>query len=137
MAKITRLNPPPNWPRPPAGWTPPPDWQPDPAWGPLPPGWQLWVTERANPYAWTYTWRSALGLYAGFLGLLLIVSGGGFGAEGAGELLAPFLVGGVVTGLIARSSRSRWPVWLYPLVVFGFAVVLRAISTLGRQATGG
>lgn len=38
-------NPPPNWPRPPAGWTPEPGWQPDPSWPPPPPGWQLFVPD--------------------------------------------------------------------------------------------
>lgn len=40
-----RFNPPPDWPRPPAGWVPPPDWKPDPAWPPMPEGWQLWLPE--------------------------------------------------------------------------------------------
>jgi hypothetical protein len=42
------FNPPPYWPRPPAGWSPSPAWRPDPAWGPLPPGWQLWVPDRSQ-----------------------------------------------------------------------------------------
>jgi hypothetical protein len=42
------FNPPPYWPRPPAGWSPSPAWRPDPAWGPLPPGWQLWVPDRSR-----------------------------------------------------------------------------------------
>lgn len=37
------FNPPPNWPKPPAGWSPPPEWRPDPAWGPPPAGWSFWV----------------------------------------------------------------------------------------------
>lgn len=40
-----KFNPPPNWPRVPAGWTPPPGWQPDPSWPPAPPGWPLWVPD--------------------------------------------------------------------------------------------
>ena len=39
------FNPPPNWPKPPAGWSPTPTWRPDPAWGPVPEGWQLWIEE--------------------------------------------------------------------------------------------
>lgn len=39
------FNPPPNWPRPPAGWTPEPGWTPDPSWPPPPPGWQLLTKE--------------------------------------------------------------------------------------------
>lgn len=46
------FNPPPGWPKPPAGWTPPKGWKPDPAWPPAPEGWQLWVpatTGRDSP----------------------------------------------------------------------------------------
>jgi hypothetical protein len=42
------LNPPPNWPPVPRGWTPPPGWQPDPSWGPPPPNWPLWVPNRSK-----------------------------------------------------------------------------------------
>lgn len=45
-----RFNPPPNWPRPPAGWTPPPGWAPDPAWGDAPPDWQYWLPDPAPSY---------------------------------------------------------------------------------------
>jgi len=37
------FNPPPGWPKPPAGWIPPKGWTPDPSWPPLPEGWQLWL----------------------------------------------------------------------------------------------
>lgn len=37
-----RFNPPPGWPKPPAGWAPPKGWTPDPAWPPAPEGWVLW-----------------------------------------------------------------------------------------------
>ena len=37
------FNPPPGWPKPPAGWAPPKGWTPDPAWPHPPPGWQLWT----------------------------------------------------------------------------------------------
>jgi HNH endonuclease len=42
-----QLNPPPNWPSPPPGWSPELGWQPDPSWPPPPPGWQLWVPASA------------------------------------------------------------------------------------------
>lgn len=132
MAKTTQYNPPPNWPVPPEGWTPTTDWQPDPAWGPPPEGWSLWVTERANPRAWGYAFASAGGLYVLFLVLALVVSAGRLGAQAAGELLFPFLLSGVVVGAIAWSRRSSWPVWLYPLVVLGLVIVIRAISVLGQ-----
>jgi hypothetical protein len=50
------FNPPPGWPKPPAGWVPPKGWTPDPAWPPPPPGWQLWLggdaaESSANPPA--------------------------------------------------------------------------------------
>jgi hypothetical protein len=41
--KVLIFNPPPGWPRPPAGWIPPKGWTPDPGWPPAPPGWQLWI----------------------------------------------------------------------------------------------
>ncbi|HXT88579.1 MAG TPA: DUF4041 domain-containing protein [Trebonia sp.] len=42
-----RFNPPPNWPKPPAGWVPPPGWKPDPAWPSPPEGWSLWLSDDA------------------------------------------------------------------------------------------
>jgi hypothetical protein len=42
-----RYNPPPNWPKPPAGWEPHPEWSPDPSWPSPPPGWRLWVEDDA------------------------------------------------------------------------------------------
>lgn len=41
--KLPVFNPPPGWPRPPAGWVPPKGWTPDPSWPVAPPGWQLWI----------------------------------------------------------------------------------------------
>lgn len=38
-----QFNPPPNWPRPPAGWQPDAAWRPDPSWPPAPAGWNFWV----------------------------------------------------------------------------------------------
>lgn len=40
-----RFNPPPGWPKPPAGWVPPRGWTPDPKWPAPPTGWQLWVSD--------------------------------------------------------------------------------------------
>lgn len=37
------FNPPPGWPKPPAGWVPPAGWTPDPSWPDPPDGWQLWA----------------------------------------------------------------------------------------------
>ena len=136
MAKVTRYNPPPNWPPPPPGWVPPAGWLPDPAWGPPPEGWPLWVTERANPRGWVYALGSGVALYAVFLVIATMVSGGGLDAEGAGALFGPFLVGGVLVGLIAWSSRSRWGLWLYPLVVLGFAFALRVLISIGQRSSG-
>lgn len=52
------------------GWTPPPGWQPDPASGPPPPDWPVWVSYRANPraFAWSF------GFAAGFYLLILVAS---------------------------------------------------------------
>ena len=40
-----RFNPPPNWPRPPAGWMLPAGWKPDPSWPSPPAGWHLWLPD--------------------------------------------------------------------------------------------
>lgn len=48
-----RFNPPPGWPRPPAGWVPPKGWAPDPGWPPAPDGWSFWVDETGRPAAGT------------------------------------------------------------------------------------
>lgn len=37
------FNPPPGWPKPPAGWVAPKGWTPDPSWPAPPPDWQLWI----------------------------------------------------------------------------------------------
>ena len=42
------FNPPPGWPKPPAGWVPPKGWTPDPSWPPPPEGWQLWLPAAAE-----------------------------------------------------------------------------------------
>ena len=42
------FNPPPNWPKPPDGWTPPAGWTPDPSWPAPPDGWELWITPEAD-----------------------------------------------------------------------------------------
>jgi hypothetical protein len=41
----TVFNPPPGWPKPPAGWIPPTGWSPDPTWPEPPAGWQLWLSD--------------------------------------------------------------------------------------------
>lgn len=40
-----RFNPPPGWPKPPAGWVPPAGWTPDPSWPEPRAGWQLWLSD--------------------------------------------------------------------------------------------
>lgn len=42
------FNPPPGWPKPPAGWLPPAGWEPDPSWPKPPDGWQLFVAADAS-----------------------------------------------------------------------------------------
>lgn len=44
-----RLNLPPGWPAPAAGWTPPPGWRPNPSWPQVPQGWQFWVPVTQAP----------------------------------------------------------------------------------------
>lgn len=136
MALARRFNPPPNWPPAPEGWTPPPGWQPDPAWGPPPPDWPVWVSYRANPRAFAWSFGFAAGFYLLILLVALIGTGGDLNPETAGAVMVPFLLAGLITGLIARSRPTRWGVWLYPLVVFGVALVVSVISNLGRASGG-
>jgi hypothetical protein len=35
---------------------------------------------------------------------------------------------------VAWSVRSRWPIWLYPLVVLGIAIGFTVLSSIGRIA---
>ncbi|KAA9136204.1 DUF4041 domain-containing protein [Microbacterium caowuchunii] len=44
MSAGLTFNPPPGWPKPPAGWIPPAGWKPDPAWPEPPAGWVLWLS---------------------------------------------------------------------------------------------
>ncbi|GAA3708671.1 hypothetical protein GCM10022204_28470 [Microlunatus aurantiacus] len=134
MALARRFNPPPNWPAAPDGWVPPPGWQPDPAWGPPPPDWPVWVGYRANPRAFAWSFGFAGGFYLLILVVALIGTGGDLNPETAGVVLFPFLMAGLVTGLIAWSRPRRWGVWLYPLVVFGIALLVSVISNLGRAS---
>ena len=76
MALARRFNPPPNWPAAPAGWVPPPGWQPDPSWGPPPPDWPLWVTYRANPRAFAWSFAFAGAYYLLILIVALVGTGG-------------------------------------------------------------
>lgn len=134
MALARRFNPPPNWPPAPPDWTPPPTWQPDPAWGPPPPGWRLWTTYRANPGAFGFSFAVAGGCYALLLVVVLIGTGGRLNPETAGAVIVPFVLAGLITGLIAWNRPVRWGVWLYPLVVVGIALGFSVIANLGRMS---
>lgn len=72
-----------------------------------------------------------------FLVIGLVVARGAFGAEAAGAVFGRCLFAGVLTGAIARVARSRWPTWVYFLVVFAVAFVLAALASIGRTASGG
>jgi hypothetical protein len=49
------FNPPPGWPKPPAGWVPPRGWTPDPDWPSPPEGWQLWISSSESEQAQSTT----------------------------------------------------------------------------------
>lgn len=49
MKPNLEFNPPPGWPKPPAGWNPPKGWTPDPNWPTPPVGWELWVSRHEAP----------------------------------------------------------------------------------------
>lgn len=135
MALMSRYNPPPNWPPPPAGWTPPPGWQPDPAWGPPPAGWQLWTQERANPTAWMWSFLAAGAFYGVLLIVMAIVTGGHLNPVTAGEFVFPFLLGAVVAGAVGYTQPKRWPVPLYFLAVLAVFIGARLISMVGQGGT--
>ena len=50
MKPDLEFNPPPGWPKPPAGWNPPKGWTPDPNWPAPPVGWELWVSRNEAPH---------------------------------------------------------------------------------------
>jgi hypothetical protein len=77
---------------------------------------------------------SAAGLYVVLLVIAFVTTGGALGARGAGALFSPCLIAGIVTGAVAWSVRSRWPIWLYPLVVLGIAIGFTVLSSIGRIA---
>ena len=125
------FNPPPGWPVPPAGWQPPPGWQPDPAWGPAPEGWSLFVRPNPHPFAW------AFGIAGALYAVLLLAVGlsGHLSAEGAGAMLGGIvLLPGLVVGLIARRSGSRWASWRYLLLIVLIALVLSVLRNLPGAA---
>ncbi len=76
------------------------------------------------------------GFYLLILIVALVGTGGNLNPETAGYVLFPFLMAGLLTGLIARSRPVRWGIWLYPLVVFGIAVAFSVVSNLGRVSGG-
>jgi hypothetical protein len=96
----------------------------------------VWVSYRANPQAFAWSFGFAGAFYLLILIVALIGIGGDLDPETAGFVLFPFLVAGLVTGLIARSRPVRWGVWLYPLIVFGIALVVSVVSNLGRASGG-
>ena len=67
--------------------------------------------------------------------LLVVGLSGRLSAEGAGALLGGIvLLPGLVVGLVARRSGSRWAWWRYLLMVLLVAVVLSAIRRIPSQA---
>ena len=90
----------------------------------------------ANPRAFAWSFAVAGGFYLLILIVALIGTGGNLNPETAGYVLFPFLMAGLLTGLIARSRPVRWGIWLYPLVVFGIALAFSVVSNLGRVSGG-
>ena len=91
---------------------------------------------RANPHPWAESfavagiaWGVALIALFAFVGPPASPRGAGYAA---GRALAPFLIGAVITALIARSSRKVWRWWRYVLFVFMFAVVVSFLGNAGR-----
>lgn len=96
----------------------------------------MWVSTRANPRAFAYALLSAAGWFVVLLLVGTAVAGSLPSAEAAGEIFGRELFAGLVAGLVAWLGRSRWAVWLYPVVVLGISLAVSAVSTAGRMAGG-
>lgn len=134
---MQRLNPPPNWPAPPAGWTPPPGWQPDPAWGPPPEGWDLWVPDDDGARRGRQAAFGPVGIVAGALFVVLLLAQaalGIFSAQATGSALGSVLLPWLIVSLAVRYSRREWRWWAIIAVFFGVWVVLRLVSAAGQAA---
>jgi len=107
-----RLNPPPDWPPPPSGWTPPPGWTPDPSWPSPPPGWQLWIDDRGDVAADSrqYSFWAIAGAGAVLVGSFLPF------------VFSPLFVGGDVSQELRVLSAS-------------FAVILLGLALATLQPT--
>jgi hypothetical protein len=139
-----RLNPPPGWPVPPAGWTPPPDWRPDPSWPAPPPGWRLWVEETeasdapggAGPH-WIMGGGAAVFIGA-FLPLISNTSSSGYdftvnsGAQSSTAVFGVILIGaGAALHYFSAPGRFRGP------RVLGLAISVLALSCCAILGYGG
>ncbi|GCD19182.1 hypothetical protein ACFO3K_13375 [Cellulomonas algicola] len=136
---MQRLNPPPNWPAPPAGWTPPSGWQPDPAWGPPPAGWDLWVSDDGGTRRDRQAAFGPVGIVAGALVVVLVLAQaalGIFSARAMGSAVGSALLPWLIVSLSVRYSRREWRWWAIVLVFFAVWVVLRLVSAAGQAAGG-
>lgn len=137
-----RFNPPPGWPRPPAGWTPPPDWQPDPSWPAPPPGWRLWVEDAqvtgaadSTGAAWLMGGGAAVFVGAflpwisGATSYLYQVNGGA--KSSTAFLGVVFIGGGAAIRYFSAPGRSRRP------AVRALAISLLVLVSFGILGYGG
>ena len=116
-----RLNPPPGWPHPPAGWTPPPGWRPDPSW-PVPPvGWPLWVDDGPAPMSPTAAPHPA----ASTVALNWAAAGGGLVVVGS---FMPFIAT-ELPGLYEINPDARSTSALFGAVLVGLALGMRSAAS--------
>ncbi len=65
-----------------------------------------------------------------FLLIGSLIVGSPSSPEVAGLFLPRWLVAGLIAGAIGWSTRSRWPIWLFPMIVFGFGLMLGFVTTI-------
>jgi hypothetical protein len=68
---------------------------------------------------------------------LLVFAGppGPMAGEAIGRLLAAVVVPALITGFLARRSAVTWPVWRIAATFIGIAVIVLAITVVGRTRT--
>lgn len=103
---------------------------PPPMPPPPPPRWR----PNENAFAWAFgmaaLWRPAtVAIHVAMLGVPTPDYEGG---RMIGTFLLPIAAAGLLTGAIARGSRTEWPWWRYLIIALAIAVWLSVLLTLVR-----
>lgn len=65
--------------------------------------------------------------------LTLVGPPGPMAGEAIGRLFAAVIIPGLITGFIVRRSAAIWPVWRIAAAFAGIAVLVMAITVVGRN----